>query len=264
MAKQKRKYFAVADVHGFYDEMIAALNAAGFDKDNLNHILINLGDAYDRGPASNKVVKFLLDLPKERRVLIRGNHEDLLEDIIKKNRIDSYDFTNGTVKTMAQFTGMSEFDPPEALIRETFYNPLYRQYHEELIDFYETKLYVFVHGWIPCKTWNHWRADNHEFVRKYQYQKDWREGDWRSAAWLNGMEAWNNGVNLYEKEGKTVFCGHWNASYGWSKIAHMCKDQFGGDSINGPYVDYGIVALDACTVLTHKVNCYVAEEFIDE
>ena len=32
-----KKYFIVADVHGFYDEMIDALNEAGFDKNNENH-----------------------------------------------------------------------------------------------------------------------------------------------------------------------------------------------------------------------------------
>ena len=29
------KYFVVSDIHGFYDELIEALNTAGYDKNNL-------------------------------------------------------------------------------------------------------------------------------------------------------------------------------------------------------------------------------------
>ena len=38
------RYFVVTDVHGFYDEMIEALDIAGFDPNNENHWLISLGD----------------------------------------------------------------------------------------------------------------------------------------------------------------------------------------------------------------------------
>ena len=33
-----KKYFVFADVHGFYDELEAALEAKGFEEDNPNHI----------------------------------------------------------------------------------------------------------------------------------------------------------------------------------------------------------------------------------
>ena len=41
--------FVVADVHSFYDEMIAALDGAGFDPANPDHIFVCLGDLLDRG-----------------------------------------------------------------------------------------------------------------------------------------------------------------------------------------------------------------------
>ena len=66
------KYFVVADVHGFYDEMKAALDEAGFDPENENHTLISCGDVIDRGKRPNEVVKYLVNLP--RKILIRGNH----------------------------------------------------------------------------------------------------------------------------------------------------------------------------------------------
>lgn len=89
--KQNKKYFVVADIHGFYDELITALDAAGYDRENPNHYFVSCGDVLDRGPRARSVLKFLLDLPKDRRIFIRGNHEDLMDDIFKKNRFDYYD-----------------------------------------------------------------------------------------------------------------------------------------------------------------------------
>ena len=42
-----KTYFIVADVHSFYDEMIKALNGAGFDVNNSMHIFVSLGDLLD-------------------------------------------------------------------------------------------------------------------------------------------------------------------------------------------------------------------------
>ena len=56
------KYFIVADVHGFYDEMIEALNRAGYDPDNKNHTFVSLGDMFDRGEQANEVLDFLVQL----------------------------------------------------------------------------------------------------------------------------------------------------------------------------------------------------------
>ena len=39
----------------------------------------------------------------------------------------------------------------------------------------------------------------------------------------------------------------------------MCKDEYRGDAIHDAFIDDGIVALDACTVVSHKINCFVFE-----
>ena len=44
-----KKYFVVSDVHGFYDEMKKALDNAGFDIANPDHIFVSCGDLLDRG-----------------------------------------------------------------------------------------------------------------------------------------------------------------------------------------------------------------------
>jgi len=75
-------YFCVSDVHSFYDEMIEALDNAGFDIENPNHIFISLGDLLDRGPKPKECLEFVNRLPKNRKILIKGNHERLMEQCI--------------------------------------------------------------------------------------------------------------------------------------------------------------------------------------
>ena len=111
------KYFVVADVHGFYTKMNKALKAAGFDKSNPEHIFVSLGDAMDRGEQPEQVLQFMLSLPEDRRILIRGNHEDLMEDAINRRYFYDYDLTNGTQRTAFLLTGKRvEFDALDDLL----------------------------------------------------------------------------------------------------------------------------------------------------
>ena len=48
VAKMKT-YFVCSDIHGFYKEWMKSLKEAGFNKNNPEHILIVLGDVFDRG-----------------------------------------------------------------------------------------------------------------------------------------------------------------------------------------------------------------------
>ena len=62
--------------------------------------------------------------------------------------------------------------------------------------------------------------------------------------------------------GKTIVCGHWHTSWG-----HHIVD---GTPVNGPGANFGpfyaegIIAIDACTALTRKVNVVALEdEFVE-
>ena len=67
------KYFCVSDVHGYYDQLLDALEKAGFDQTNPEHTLISCGDHFDRGRQPVEVMNYLMALP--RKILIRGFHE---------------------------------------------------------------------------------------------------------------------------------------------------------------------------------------------
>ena len=76
------KLFVISDCHGFYHEMLDALDNAGFDPNNEDHWLISCGDNFDRGPCPEDVMVYLKMLP--RKILVKGNHEDLLMECINR------------------------------------------------------------------------------------------------------------------------------------------------------------------------------------
>ena len=58
---------------------------------------------------------------------------------------------------------------------------------------------------------------------------------------------------------KTILCGHWHASYGHFKFEHK-GSEFGPDADFSPFYGNRIIALDACTGLSRRVNVIVLED----
>lgn len=248
------KYYVVADVHGFYSILHSALEDAGFFSEAQPHKLIVLGDLFDRGTEARELQNFILELmEKDQVILIRGNHEDLYEELVTKDEGRSYSHhrSNGTYDTALQLTG---FDMGIARYEHVKFasagrkTPYYKTIMPAMLDWFETKHYVFVHGWVPCAM---------RFCRFYEYRADWREADpndWSQARWDNGIEA---ARNCHEE--KTVFCGHWHTSYGHSRFENN-GSEFGEDADFSPYIAPGIIALDACTAHSGKINVYIIED----
>lgn len=70
------------------------------------------------------------------------------------------------------------------------------------------------------------------------------------------MEAAYGGV--IEKN-KTIVCGHWHCSFGHSKYEGD-GGEFDNNPNFAPYFGEGIIALDACTPVSKKINCIVIED----
>ena len=100
-----KKYFVVSDIHGFFDIFHNSLLRSGFEEENPDHILIVCGDIFDRGDQPLEVYNFLRNFPKERRILIRGNHEELLEELVKREECWNHDLHNGTYQTLFKIIG---------------------------------------------------------------------------------------------------------------------------------------------------------------
>lgn len=259
------KYYVVADVHGYYKELITALTEKGFFEDKEPHKLIVCGDLFDRGYEAVKLQEFILELmDRDEVILIRGNHEDLALELIANIHkwmttavLFTHHWGNGTVETVLQLTGMGLNEacknPSEcaARMQET---PFFKRIIPAMVDYFETSNYVFVHGWIPCETLGYGGR-----VENFYYKENWREigsMDWNYARWYNGMEAARQGVI---EPDKTIVCGHWNTSYGHAIIEGKGEER-GENADYTPYYGKGIIALDACTFSSGIVNCIVIED----
>lgn len=255
------RYYVTADVHGYYSQLITALTNAGYFEDSEPHKLIICGDFFDRGEEAKKLQDFLLELlARDEVILIRGNHEDLalalLNDWHHKSYLQSQHHLNGTMDTLCQLTDMTTgqvYQNTDYAALMYMKSPYIQKIIPATTDYFETAHYIFVHGWIPCKV----KSTGND-QRAYSPVQDWRNAGsaaWSKARWVNGMEAAHNGITV---PGKTLVCGHWHCSFGHARYEHH-----GGEFHNAdfsPYYGDGIIALDACTPASGKVNCIVIED----
>lgn len=251
------KYFVIADVHSFYDEMMTALNENGFEIDNPNHTVICLGDLFDRGKQANECFEFAKKMYEQNRfIYIRGNHEDLLLSCVHEiptGTIANFHVSNGTADTIVQFAHGTKFDltTQGAEVLSKIQDKI-DFIEKATVDYFELDNYIFVHGWIPCD------IQKGVLKTKYSFVENWQNGNWNDARWTNGMEAWQKGIVIPYTQ---IFCGHWHTSWGHSHIRQSCKEWTPKDRADfSPFIDLGIVALDSCVAYTGKINCYTFEK----
>lgn len=257
------KYYIVADIHGFCSILKQTLEEKGFFADTEPHKLVICGDLFDRGKEAVDLQNFILELiKKDEVILIRGNHEDLLLQMLDDMAagipvLYSHHRDNGTVDTVKQLIkkGTHWFDSePDVILSQMRHTPLLRTIIPAMKDYFETENYIFIHGWIPCDTIKHSSLS-------YQYfpMEDWRDAtaaQWNLARWTNGMEAAHSGIIV---PNKTIICGHWHSSFGHAKYEGKGTEP-GTNADFSPYYADGIIAIDACTAYSKKINCLVIED----
>ena len=230
-----KKYFVQSDIHSFFTIWMKELIKKGFEKENQDHILIILGDLFDRGSEPQKIIDFLKEIGPSRYILVRGNHEDLFLEMIKRGYPLHHDEHNGTDMTAYRLFGVSW--PNEERLKKT---DIYKIINNS-VDFYETNKYIFVHGFLPVKI---------EYGT-YVLKPNWRsssEEEWHNARWINGFDA---GMSVKVPD-KTIVFGHFTCQYGHKMYNNKNSFQ--------PFKKEGIIGIDACTVLSKKVNILVFNE----
>lgn len=256
------KLFVTSDLHSFYEPFKKALDEAGFDANNEEHWLIVCGDCFDRGPDSVKLLHFLMTL--ERKILIRGNHDLLLEECCERGFPEWHDASNGTKQTVMDFgdynNGMSFEKCCQITLSKT------AAYRDTLINYFETKNYIFVHSWIPTEISYDKVASSkpwHQLGKTYKYLDTWRDAtasEWEEAMWVNPFYRAQDGLN---KTGKTIVFGHWHCSAGYYlNNADGIFSEFGENACWEPYknTQQGIIGVDRCTAHTCEVNILVLED----
>lgn len=252
------KLFCVSDIHSFYTPLKKALDEAGFDQNNEEHWLIVCGDCFDRGDESEEVFHFLMSL--ERKILIKGNHDILLEECCMREFPYSHDASNGTRKTIQDLGGAGYGRPFDECCRITW-NKLAR-YRELLVNYFETEKYIFVHSWVPLIIENDY-PKYYTRDREYHFNSDWRnatEKEWEEAMWGNPFKLAEQGLN---QTGKTIVFGHWHVSTAWAKAEG--RTEFGEDAKFEPFYGEGFISIDAATAHSKKCNVIVLEDsFLEE
>ena len=240
---QRKTLFVVSDIHGHYTQLMEALASAGYDETREDHLLVCCGDLFDRGRENRRVYEYFRSLP--RKVLIRGNHDHRLWEILNTRRMNIYDLHNGVAATIEEFLGegtvgeMGEFRvyDPEPFSSEMC------DFINEMVDYFETEHYVFVHGWLPTVAGE----------KPLRLMPDWRaatDEDWARARFTEWTALY--GVNDMLPE-KTVVCGHrpTRLAYAFDPARTLSNADI--------YYGEGMIAIDGGTIRTGQVNVLVLE-----
>ena len=243
------KFFVSSDIHSAYTPWMKALKEAGFDEDNEDHIIIVCGDLFDRMDESEQVYDWVCYMLQHNRLIyILGNHESLMTECIERGYPANHDWSNGTAKSIIDLAPHAENFYDACAVVYDQVTPLFNQ----ALNYFETKNYIFVHGWIPVVST--------DYRSYFAYLDDWRNASdeqWDRARWLNGMSV---GIKYKVTEpNKTIVCGHWHTS--WARNYFDNEKEFSHVHSNfDPYYADGIIAIDACTAFSNQINCIVIED----
>lgn len=233
------KLFVVSDVHGHCTLLKEALAQAGFDKNNQEHILICCGDYFDRGVENVEILQFFERL--ERKILLRGNHEDMLLKLLQTGKLQRHHYINGTFRTLENFFGKYFVDPVDDSIDfcgKTRTVDRLCQFIEETEDYFETEHYVFVHGWLPEKG------------ETPEDRKHAGPAAWEKARWVKWTEKYTGHRPL---EDKTLICGHMPSFF--AGPFDPARQKGSADIFYGE----GLICVDAGTADSQQVNVLVLE-----
>lgn len=252
--------YVTSDIHGYFTLFKNELDKQGFNP-NRDKLII-CGDLLDRGYEPRELIDYLLSLPKENLILIRGNHEDLfdncLEELVEDKIPSSHHVSNGTLMSIRSLVGdRAILNGDRKLLLNQPYIRKFKELESRMVDYYEVDKYIFVHGFIPCIS--------NDFLTYYQqnktlgYNENWRqasETDWSHARWVNGIDSIIK--HKLNKTNKTIVCGHWHCSHAWNLVKNT--PEFGEEAVFNPYISKDLIALDACTAYSGKVNIVKLEE----
>ena len=138
-------------------------------------------------------------IERDEVILIRGNHEDLLEAMIdtwdEMSYLEKENISNGTAETVLRLTLSTLSDlltDPKTILKKFLETPAMKVILPSMKDYHETEHYIFTHGWIPAR--QYFTEQGEEI---YLMDPDWRNAgkeDWMMARWTNGMQAHHSGV----------------------------------------------------------------------
>lgn len=152
------KTFAITDIHGCYDELMALYKKLPIDPEKDR--MVFLGDYVDRGSQARQVVQQLIDWRKKypHWVMLYGNHEDLMLDaLMYSERVyHSFDlwFNQGGRQTYYSYLpkDLTKYERAISSVKDTIPKD-HLEWLAALPRFFEDEKYIYVHGGLtPGKT----------------------------------------------------------------------------------------------------------------
>ena len=256
------KYFVLSDVHNHFSEMMSALCSSGFDRNNPNHKIILVGDAFDRGEEAVKVFSFLIEMISLNKLIwVAGNHELFILKRFKENFFKRHGDTYNTLFQIASdYSGRLNLSDEEVISysKDVGLEDLIKN---NVVSHFETPNYIFIHSSLP--------------TIKGQLNPNWRDVpllSWCGPAMKNGMKSVI--VDGIAVPGKTIVCGHSPSAYGnvrcgvsptewddkrFDKLQRL-KSDLSNIDLYKPFYGEGVIGIDANCYKTGFVNCIVIEE----
>lgn len=223
-----KKYFVFSDIHGSLTPLLVGLEKAGFDIDNESHILISLGDHFDRGIENLKVLGFIKYFDRMNRlIMIKGNHDEYLRRFLLgiDDGIMNIQF-NGMGNTVIELADSSA-NSMEKIRRSILKrHPYTLDLLQKMVDQYVLGKYIFTHAGLEYNKEKGWHVYN--FARTIYFVE-----------------------NFDPKDNYYVF-GHIHAEilnkYFYNKESHE------------PFRYKNFIGIDTKTIISKKVNVLVFDE----
>lgn len=262
--KSLNKYFVFSDVHGEYDALREALLDAGYEDNNPNHILVSLGDLFDRGAKSIEIFRFLHGRP---HIAVKGNHDCFFQEYLEKGMDGEFVLFNilhnGLGATISSFTGTREnvFNV-EALdkLRGTV-NSTVLKWLRNMPLYFETENFIFCHGGLNPNISN-WKNTDEQFILwDIEHSADPIPSTQKTVM-IGHHHAFRVRRQMESRGYKPVplNTAHYSIVVDGHKV-HKNFRVFGNTDEHAPVSYRNKVAIDGCTNLTGKVNVVVVEDY---
>ena len=240
-------YYAIADLHGRYDLLDKALDVIDEDVDAHNYSqdftkIITLGDYIDRGPESNKIINFLIKYSdNENFISLKGNHEDIMVQAMRKPNLLDWWFSNGGRKTVESYGSM------DGIWDTSPVNPEHVSWMANLPLCYETEKHVFVHAGVPTDDLDLDNQDPEELLWMLYGKND--QGGYRGKHVVHGHHQFADGPHEYSgrtdldtfawKTGRLVVGVFSDEQHGALRFLEVKGDEHG--ATRGEDLNYGLL-----------------------
>ncbi len=281
-----KTYFIVSDLHSHLTPLKMRLESSIWQKDNPNDILVINGDIFDRGDETVALYKYLKTISQNRLILIRGNHDELLFNLLES--ADSYpegwQFSNGTVKTICAMYSNDDVEAKKlnsdlynlSLFNFDLFISLWMKIKKKAlksniykwmksdgwINYLELGDFIITHSFIPVRI-QEGLEDYTSSIIYYgktnfmRQMRNWRSASddiWRQSMWGVPYLQFDAGLFNFEKrKHKVLVVGHFKSS----AFHEHYENAYNNDSI---YFGDNLIAIDATTAISNKTNLLIIKD----